>query len=116
MLSKRCPARRHGANGPLPRRRRVKGFTAAEARHRCRSLHRPGEAEVSCNVRALALVCGVFLGSVPAAAAGLPPRSPDWQRYVPAPRSNEVPPVRVVSTAGPVENARALVGGGGVTT
>src|SRR4051812_38451386 len=65
---------------------------------------------------ACALAGAALLGAAPA-QAGLPARAPDWQRYVLGPRTQDVLPVRVVSTAGHVDNARALVeGGSGVAT
>ncbi len=53
--------------------------------------------------------------SVAAAASGAPtwPAHPDWERYVMAPASTDVVPVRIVRTSGAVTGAKALTGEGG---
>jgi alpha-L-rhamnosidase len=58
--------------------------------------------------------------SVAAGASGAPtwPAHPDWERYVMAPSTSDVVPVRIVRTSGAVTEAKALTdeGGGGATT
>ncbi|GAA3807098.1 alpha-L-rhamnosidase C-terminal domain-containing protein [Streptomyces coacervatus] len=52
-----------------------------------------------------------------APAAGAPARRADrWHRYVQAPSSRNVPPVRIVATSGDVANAEALLAPGGAAT
>jgi hypothetical protein len=48
--------------------------------------------------------------------AALWPANPDWQRYVEAPASSDLYPVRVVSVSGDVVNAAGLVNRSGGTT
>src|SRR4051794_6557469 len=66
----------------------------------------------------LVTIAGMVLAllSVPApAAAGPDVAGPSWQRFVVAPASRDVRPVRVLSWSGDVTNPNGLLGGG-VTT
>src|SRR5256885_6708395 len=63
----------------------------------------------------LATIAGMILAllTVPLpASARSDPAVPTWQRYVVAPASRDVRPVRVLSSSGDVTNPGGLLGGG----
>jgi alpha-L-rhamnosidase len=67
---------------------------------------------------AMTVVVAAGLSAPPVGAESAPgwPARPNWAADVPAPRSDDVRPVAVVSTSGSVSGASALVSGHGQTT
>jgi hypothetical protein len=64
---------------------------------------------------AVAALAVVPLAAAGPAQAGHPPAGTSWQRYVVAPTSRDVRPVRVLSTTGDVTNPTGLLGRGTTT-
>lgn len=72
-------------------------------------------ATVTCAVAVTAVLTGTA-HAAPAASAGGPAGRPSWARYVVAPTSRDVKPVRVLATTGDVTNPAGALGQGGAAT